>query len=509
MALSTGIYHAVHDHGQHHAEPPTHLPRPENREAEAEKTSPAEKPSSAEKTPSAEKTSSAEINSSAGGTSPAGETPPTGKTSPTEETSPDGKDPRLLPVIAVAQKLLRDDLIKRTMLVVILAVLSHVFLDTLGEDPHGVFYFHVEFLAQSHSANSSPFIAFVRPFSFLHRVYQRKTSASASYAAPPPMPTVISPPPNPTIIIPPGPPVHVPTWTFSIDTLLSLVTTYIYTLHPPFSCLRVTAVASLLMLIEGNLYLPRPISLETAMASSLSIALWSMIREVCSGWFVGKLIEGCEVVHLGEKEISDVKEMLDKGIDKVTSSEEKMSGVLSRGRERARSALRLMSERLNSLSRSAQQDTQNEREDEESAGTQNNEAALENGTDSIEESGEIKSLKRDSGFFEHHDSHSHPHPQGQDKKSNTTTHPQDSHVEGKPDEKREEPNRSSPTLAESIEKRGETLGKEGDGKGGKPVWGSRSLGREDKRQASRSGERGKEKEGGRRETGGTRKAYIH
>ena len=207
-----------------------------------------------------------------------------------------------------------------------------------------------------------------------------------------------------------------------------------------------------------------------------------MAREVCGGWFVGKLIEECEVVHLGEKEIIELKDILDKGIETVTSSEERMRrGAASRGRERARSAVGLMSERLTSLSRSAQPDIENEKGDDQGAGVHKDDHVLyghgksEIETGSSEKSVEDKSHKRDSGFFDHH-SHSHPHTESQDKQSNTL-HPQGLHVEGKPNEKEDEPNNSSSALGGSMEKKVETLGRGEDGKGGKTVGGGKYFGK--------------------------------
>lgn len=246
------------------------------------------------------------------------------------------------------------------------------------------------------------------------------------------------------------------------------------------------------------------------MASSLSVALWSMVREVCGGWFVGKLLEGCEAVRLGGREIDEVKEMLDKGIEAVASNEERFRESLSRGRERARSVVNLMSERLKSLSRSAQQVIQKEKGDDQG---QINDAALpghgesENGTDSTEKLGEPEPHPRDSWFQEHDCSHSYSCSRCQDKQPNDTLHPQDSHAKGMP--KREESNRSRLTPEGSMEKTGETLARESDGKGGRVVGRGKTLEGEEKGKPSRSSERGKEKEGGRREWSGTRKTYIH
>ena len=144
-----GIYHAVHDHCRHHAQPQVH---PEGHTTGAEEAPPAEEISPTEKTSPAEKTSSTKIKSSVEKTfsvkqtSPVRETPHIGETLPTEETSQADKSSWaeryfwLPSVTAIVQRLLRvwDEPIKRSMLVVALAVLSHVFLDTLGEDPHGV-----------------------------------------------------------------------------------------------------------------------------------------------------------------------------------------------------------------------------------------------------------------------------------------------------------------------------------------------------------------------------------
>ncbi|KAF8431719.1 hypothetical protein BGX38DRAFT_286294 [Terfezia claveryi] len=190
-------------------------------------------------------------------------TPPSTPAVTAANIADNGAPPELSSPSIIA--LLHSPHIYRAMLAMGSAVMSHIFLDTFGE-------------------NSK---ALLHPMS-THRSKQSSADSTS------------------------------PAWTLVIDILLALLSTYLYTLNshiPSQSLYRLTGLTAILFMFQGSLYLSHPASLTTTItvpttSPNVAGAWWNLMRYVCGAILVGGVLQSIPR-HLGNagRESGGVGEM--------------------------------------------------------------------------------------------------------------------------------------------------------------------------------------------------------